>query len=187
MLSSPSWGPASPTLGIFLICRENKLAILFGNRWARKKPWEYRSAAILASDGFLNKDTRSAAWTLSIGDHLSTIMWELNASLVRIWHFVTLWLCLVYIYWGSEEVKHKLWKQMDYKSKPHDWCQKDSLARLHSLLHPTHSPISWPASSRSDPVKGLRHTPCPTNRLGPEAANGIMSSQQPGLTFLATV
>lgn len=36
-------------------------------------------------------------------------------------------------------------------------------------------------------MKGLRHTPCPANRLGPEAANGIMSSQQPGLTFLATV
>lgn len=35
-------------------------------------------------------------------------------------------------------------------------------------------------------MKGLRHTPCPANGLRPEAANGIMSPQQPGVTFLAT-
>lgn len=35
-------------------------------------------------------------------------------------------------------------------------------------------------------MKGLRHTPCPANGLRPEAANGIMSPRQPGVTFLAT-
>ena len=40
----------------------------------------------------------------------------------------------------------------------------------------THTPLSWPASSRrGDPVKGLRHTPCPANGLRLEAANGIIS------------
>lgn len=34
-------------------------------------------------------------------------------------------------------------------------------------------------------MKGLRHTPCPANGLRPEAANGIMSPRQPGMTFLA--
>ena len=35
-------------------------------------------------------------------------------------------------------------------------------------------------------MKGLRHNPCPANGLRPEAANGIMSPRQPGVTFLAT-
>lgn len=58
-------------------------------------------------------------------------------------------------------------------------------ARTHARTH-IHTP-RWPASSRrSDPVKGLGHTPCLANGLRPEAANGIMSLQQPGVTFLAT-
>lgn len=34
-------------------------------------------------------------------------------------------------------------------------------------------------------MKGLRHTSCPANGLRAEAANGIMSPRQPGVTFLA--
>lgn len=35
-------------------------------------------------------------------------------------------------------------------------------------------------------MKGLCYTPCPANGLRPQAANGIMSLQQPGVTLLAT-
>lgn len=61
---------------------------------------------------------------------------------------------------------------------------KSEVSTLSFLVTHKFTHLSWLGSSRrGDPVKGLRHTPCPANGLGPEADNGIMNPLQPRVTF----